>query len=64
MLFFGLLGACNAVMFGPLVLLLGWSHLGTLTPDIGFIIVMKGEPKALSPNCLQIIDRQPLNTGR
>lgn len=54
MLFFGLLGACNAVMFGPLVLLLGWSHLQTLTPDIGFIIVMKGERQTLHPNALNI----------
>ena len=43
MLFFGLLGVCNAVMFGPLVLLLGWSHFGTITPHVGLIIVSKGE---------------------
>ena len=43
MLFFGLLGVCNAVIFGPLVLLLGWSHFGTITPHVGLIIVSKGE---------------------
>ena len=49
MLFFGLLGVCNAVMFGPLVLVLGWSHLATLTPDIGFIIVLKGRYQSPLP---------------